>query len=197
MATKIIKALVDGIIQDIEVEDIVSPEQPLSIEERVDTLEDKHEVVITDGNLLVGNGTTDLEEITPEEVLEHINGASVTTMTIDEYEALGENFNANTLYAITDDEVEDNNTTYTLSKSGASIILTGSDDSVSSVEESSTVATDDGNGNVTLESTAGITGISDEIKQEIINATIASLTTETLTFTLDDGTTVTKEVVVK
>ena len=107
MATKIIKAFVNGVVQDIEVEDITSPEQPLSYEERLDKLEDKHEVVITDGNLLVGNGTTELEELTPEEVLSHINGASVSTMTTAEYEALGEDeVNANTLYMITDAEEE-------------------------------------------------------------------------------------------
>lgn len=103
MATKIIKAWVDGAIQDVEVEDVTSPEQMPSPEERIDVLEDKHEVVFTDGNLLVGNGSTELEEMTPEEVLSHINGASVMTLTTEEYEALEEN-NANTLYLLTDDE---------------------------------------------------------------------------------------------
>lgn len=106
MATKTIKAWIDGAIQNIEVEDVISPAQPISVEERLDTLEDKHEVVITDGNLLVGNGTTDLEEMTPEEVLSHINGASVMTMTTAEYEALEET-NANTLYMLTDAEEEE------------------------------------------------------------------------------------------
>lgn len=105
MATKIIKALVDGVIQNIEVEDITSPEQPLSYDERLDTLEDKHEVVFTNGNLLVGDGTTELKEMTPEEALEHINGASVITLTTEEYEALEET-NANTLYMLTDVEDE-------------------------------------------------------------------------------------------
>lgn len=103
MATKTIKALVNGVVQNIEVEEMTSPEQPLSVEERVDTLEDKHEVVVTDGNFLVGNGTTDLKEMTPEETLEHINGATVATMTSAEYEALTET-NANTLYMLTDAE---------------------------------------------------------------------------------------------
>ena len=107
MATKIIKAWIDGAIQEIEVEDIVSPEPEPSLDERVDILEDKHEVVITDGNLLVGNGTTELEELTPEEVLSHINGASVATMTTAEYEAMtDEEVNANTLYVLTDAEEE-------------------------------------------------------------------------------------------
>lgn len=105
MATKTIKAWINGAIQEIEVEDIISPEQPLSVEERVDKLEDKHEVVIADGNFLIGNGTEDMEEITPDEVLEHINGASVTTMTTAEFEALEET-NANTLYMLTDAEEE-------------------------------------------------------------------------------------------
>lgn len=105
MATKIIKALIDGVVQEIEVEDIISPEQPLSPEERLDILEDKHEVVVADGNLLVGNGTEELEEMTPEEVLSHINGVSVATMTTAEYEAMGDDeSNANTLYVLTDDE---------------------------------------------------------------------------------------------
>ena len=106
MATKIIKALIDGVVQEIEVEDIISPEQMLSPEERLDVLEDKHEVVITDGNLLVGNGTTELEEMTPEEMLFHINGASVATMTTAEYTELeqAQETNANTLYMLTDAE---------------------------------------------------------------------------------------------
>lgn len=104
MATKTIKAWINGAIQYIEVEDIVSPEQPISVEKRVDTLEGKHEVVFTDGNLLVGNGTVELEEMTPEDVLSHINGASVVTLTTAEYEALGDNVNANTLYIPTDSD---------------------------------------------------------------------------------------------
>ena len=108
MATKIIKAWINGAVQEIEVEDIISPAQPLSVDERVEKLEDKHEVVITDGNLLVGNGTTELEEMTPEEVLSHINGANVATMTTDEYDALTlDEINANTLYVLTDGESED------------------------------------------------------------------------------------------
>lgn len=103
MATKIIKAFINGAIQEIEVEEIVSPEQPLSYEDRLNELEDKP--IITDGNLLVGNGTEELEEMTPEEALSHINGASVMTLTTKEYEALSDNeINANTLYAVTDSE---------------------------------------------------------------------------------------------
>lgn len=103
MATKIIKAWINGEIQEIEVEDIVSPEQPLSYEDRLCELEDKP--IITDGNLLVGNGTEELEEMTPEEVLSHINGASIATMTTEEYEAMGDSeSNANTLYVLTDAE---------------------------------------------------------------------------------------------
>lgn len=64
------------------------------------------------------------------------------------------------------------------------------------IEPSITTAIDDGMGNVTLESNAGIAYIEDALKQEIIDAVLASLNTETLTFTLDDGTIVTKEVVV-
>ncbi len=86
---------------------------------------------------------------------------------------------------------------YNLSKDGNTIVLTGSDESVSSIEESVTTATDDNAGNVVLESMSGISYLDDAIKQELINATIAALKTETLTFTLTDGTTVTKEVVVK
>lgn len=63
-------------------------------------------------------------------------------------------------------------------------------------EPSITTAIDDGAGNVTLESNSGIAYIEDALKQELINAVLASLNTETLTFTLDDGTIVTKEVVV-
>lgn len=108
MATKIIKALVDGVIQNIEVEDMTSPEQMLSYDERIDVLEDKHEVVITDGNLLVGDGTPEPKEMTPEEMLEHINGASVVTLTTSEYEELEntEAINTNNLYVLTDAEEE-------------------------------------------------------------------------------------------
>lgn len=103
MTTKIIKALVDGVIQNIEVEDLTSPEQMLSPEERLDALEDKP--IITDGNFLIGNGTDEMEEITPEEVLSHINGANVTTMTTAEFEAMSDDdVNANTLYMLTDSE---------------------------------------------------------------------------------------------
>ena len=103
MATKIIKAWINGVIQEIEVEEMNSPEQPISVEERVETLEDKHEVIVTKGNLLVGDGTSELKEMSPNEVLEHINGASVMTLTTEEYEALEET-NANTLYMLTDGE---------------------------------------------------------------------------------------------
>ena len=87
--------------------------------------------------------------------------------------------------------------TYSLSKTDTTITLSGTDGSLSSIEENTTIVTDDNNGNVVLESVDSITDVDEAIKQEIINATIASLNTETLTFTLDDGTTVTKEVVVK
>lgn len=108
MATKIIKAWIDGAIQNIEVEEMTSPEQPLSVEERIDTLEGKHKAVISEGSMLVGNGTAELEEMTPEEVLSHINGASVVTLTTAEYEALEEteSTNANHLYMLTDAEEE-------------------------------------------------------------------------------------------
>jgi hypothetical protein len=42
MSTKIIKAWINGAIQEIEVEDIVSPEQPLSIEDRLLAIEQTH-----------------------------------------------------------------------------------------------------------------------------------------------------------
>lgn len=107
MATKIIKALVDGVVQNIEVEATTSPEQMLSPEERLDTLEDKHEVVFTDGNILVGDGTTELKEMTPEETLSHINGVSIKTMTTEEYKNMEDSeSNANTLYMLTDAEEE-------------------------------------------------------------------------------------------
>ncbi len=41
MATKIIKAWIDGAVREIEVEDMVSPEMEPSIEERVSALENK------------------------------------------------------------------------------------------------------------------------------------------------------------
>lgn len=109
MATKTIKAWIDGAIQNIEVEDVISPAQPISVEERLDTLEDKHEVVITKGNFLVGDGTDEMEEMTPEEVLEHIRAANILTLKNAEYEALdeAEAINANTLYMITDADEDD------------------------------------------------------------------------------------------
>ena len=57
MSTKTIKALVNGVIQNIEVEDIVSPEQPLSYEERLDALESE-----------VGDVSTILDNINGEVV---------------------------------------------------------------------------------------------------------------------------------
>lgn len=105
MATKKITAWIDGAVQEIEVEDIVSPEQYPSYDDRLDELEDKP--IITDGNFLIGNGTEEMEEITPVEVLEHINGVSVNPVTTAEFEALEEagQLNANTLYPLTDDEL--------------------------------------------------------------------------------------------
>ena len=102
MATKIIKALVDGVIQNIEVEDMTSPEQMLSPEERLDVLEDKHEVVISEGSMLVGDGTPELKEMAPEEVREHIKASNFLPLTTSEYEALEDD--ANTLYMLTDSE---------------------------------------------------------------------------------------------
>lgn len=86
---------------------------------------------------------------------------------------------------------------YSLSKTGTTITLMGTNDSVSTIEESVTTATDDDVGNVVLESASAITHVDEAVKQEIVSATLASLQTETLTFVLNDGTTVTKEVVVK
>lgn len=62
-----------------------------------------------DGNFLVGNGKGNLKEMTPAEVLSHINGASVSTLTTEEYDALveAEQTNANVLYMITDAEEEE------------------------------------------------------------------------------------------
>lgn len=42
MATKIIRAWIDGAIQDIEVEDMISPEQSPSIEDRLLAIEQTH-----------------------------------------------------------------------------------------------------------------------------------------------------------
>lgn len=59
----------------------------------------------SDGNFLVGDNKGSLVEMTPDEVLSHINGASVTTMTSEEFEALSDDeVNANTLYLLTDSE---------------------------------------------------------------------------------------------
>lgn len=156
MATKIIKAWIDGSIQEIEVEEMTSPEQPLSYEDRLGELEDKP--VITDGNLLVGNGTEELEEMTPEEVLSHINGASVATMTTEEYEELEES-NANTLYVLTDsddrpdwsqtDETADD---YIKNKPDVSSMVEDLNARIDETNESilQFSATDDGFGNVVL-----------------------------------------------
>lgn len=62
-----------------------------------------------DGNFLVGNGEGNLREMTPAEVLSHINGASVSTLTTAEYDALveAEETNANVLYVLTDTDEEE------------------------------------------------------------------------------------------
>lgn len=103
MATKVITAWVNGAVQNIEVEDITSEIMP-SIEERLEALEDKP--VITDGNFLVGDGTTEPEEITPEDVLDRIGGVNVETITTAEYEELKASggINANTLYNFSDSD---------------------------------------------------------------------------------------------
>lgn len=86
---------------------------------------------------------------------------------------------------------------YSLSKDGTNITLEGTDNSVSVIQESTTNAIDDNAGNVVLTSTNAINSINESLKQELVNATMAALPSETLTFVLMDGTTVTKEVVVK
>ena len=86
---------------------------------------------------------------------------------------------------------------YSLSKDGINITLEGTDNSVSVIQESTTNAIDDNAGNVVLTSTDAINSINESLKQELVNATMAALPSETLTFVLMDGTTVTKEVVVK
>lgn len=86
---------------------------------------------------------------------------------------------------------------YSLSKDGTNITLEGTDNSVSVIQESTTNAIDDNAGNVVLTSTDAINSINESLKQELVNATMAALPSETLTFVLMDGTTVTKEVVVK
>jgi hypothetical protein len=74
-----------------------------------------------DGNFLVGNSKGNFKEMTPEEVLSHINGASVITLTTAEYEALSDDeSNANTLYVLTDSEEAP--------VSSAQIITWGADD---------------------------------------------------------------------
>ena len=103
MATKIIKALVNGVVQNIEVEDLISPEILPSVEERVDILEDKHEVVISEGSMLVGDGTPELKEMAPVEVLRHINGASITMLSDAEYNTMEEK-DANIFYLVNDGE---------------------------------------------------------------------------------------------
>lgn len=117
MATKIIKSFIDGVIQEIEVEDILSPAQNPSYEERLNslededivvggrlnTLEDKHNTVISKGNFLVGDGTTELKEIEPSEVLTRINGANIALVTEEEFNALdNDSVNANTIYLVND-----------------------------------------------------------------------------------------------
>lgn len=59
---------------------------------------------ITVGNFLVGNGTNEMVEMTPDDVLNYINGTSVATLSTEEYEALETSgaTNANTLYVLTD-----------------------------------------------------------------------------------------------
>ena len=47
MSTKIIKAWINGAVQEIEVEDIVSPELEPSVEERLDILEGKIPTIST------------------------------------------------------------------------------------------------------------------------------------------------------
>lgn len=55
MATKIIKAWIDGAIQNIEVEDIVSPEQGPSIEDRLLAIEATHSPEIVRTVTLLAN----------------------------------------------------------------------------------------------------------------------------------------------
>lgn len=59
MATKIIKAWIDGAVQEIEIEDVVSSEQLPSVEERLVSLESK-QAFITTITLLASAWTGDL-----------------------------------------------------------------------------------------------------------------------------------------
>lgn len=104
MSTKRITAWIDGAVQEIEVEDIVSGEQNPSIEDRLVELEDKP--IITDGNFLVGKGTVEPEEVTPEQVLDLISGAKIVYTTEEEFDGLleSEAVNANYIYVPTDAE---------------------------------------------------------------------------------------------
>lgn len=63
---------------------------------------------VTEGNFIVGNSEESMIEMTPDEVLSYINGASVMTLSTEEYETLETSgtTNANTLYMLTDAEEE-------------------------------------------------------------------------------------------
>lgn len=106
MSKKKITSWINGEVQEIEVDDIVTVENEISVEDRLGKLEDKP--VIASGNFLVGNGTKDYVEMTPSEALRHIDGASIATLTTAEYNALveAEQTNANVLYMLTDAKEE-------------------------------------------------------------------------------------------
>lgn len=64
---------------------------------------------VGEGNFLVGNGTEEMVEMAPDEVLNYINGTSVMPLSTEEYEALeaSGSTNANTLYMLTDSTDDD------------------------------------------------------------------------------------------
>lgn len=79
MSTKLIKAWIDGAIQEIEVEDMVSPEMEPSIEERVSALENK-QTIITSTTLLADAWTGSVSPYSQVITIDRVTSNSMVSL---------------------------------------------------------------------------------------------------------------------
>ena len=79
MSTKTILAWIDGAVQEIEVEDMVSPEMEPSIEERVSALENK-QTIITSATLLADAWTGSVSPYSQVITIDRVTSNSMVSL---------------------------------------------------------------------------------------------------------------------